>query len=138
MIIIFTMTTGTMFLMWIGEQITERGIGNGMSLIITIGILILIPTAIGTDFATVKPGFSRTRPDELFFCIGFRWLCLLLSLLLRYLIIQGHRRIPLQYARRVVGRKEVQGGTSYIPLKINYAGVIPVIFASSFLCFLQR
>jgi preprotein translocase subunit SecY len=131
---IFTMTTGTILLMWIGEQITERGIGNGMSLIITIGILSSLPTAMGLIFQQLnldsqEPGLMNF--STILVLIGVFVLVAVATIL----VIQGHRRIPLQYARRVVGRKEVQGGNSYIPLKINYAGVIPVIFASSLLMF---
>lgn len=131
---IFTMTTGTILLMWIGEQITERGIGNGMSLIITVGILSSLPTAMGLIFQQLnldsqEPGLMNF--STILVLIGVFVLVAIATIL----VIQGHRRIPLQYARRVVGRKEVQGGSSYIPLKINYAGVIPVIFASSLLMF---
>jgi len=128
------MTTGTIVLMWIGEQITERGIGNGMSLIISVGILSSLPTAIGLIFQQLN--LNSQDPGQM----NFATILVLIGLfvlvaLATILIIQGHRRIPLQYARRVVGRKEVQGGSSYIPLKVNYAGVIPVIFASSLLMF---
>lgn len=130
----FTMTTGTILLMWMGEQITEKGIGNGMSLIIMLGILASLPTALGMIFQQLN--LSSQEPGQM----SFTGVIVLLTLfvliaLATILIIQGHRRIPLQYARRVVGRKEVQGGSSYIPLKVNYAGVIPVIFASSLLMF---
>lgn len=134
LIFMFTMTTGTVFLMWIGEQITERGIGNGMSLIITIGILSSLPTALGLIVQQLN--LSSQEPGQMTFSSVVVLMSLfVLITLATILVIQGHRRIPLQYARRVVGRKEVQGGTSYIPLKINYAGVIPVIFASSLLMF---
>ena len=131
---IFTMTTGTILLMWIGEQITEKGIGNGMSLIITIGILSSLPTALGLVFQQLN--LDSQEPGQM----SFATILVLVSVFIlvtiaTILVIQGHRRIPLQYARRVVGRKEVQGGTSYIPLKVNYAGVIPVIFASALLMF---
>ncbi|MBA3238487.1 MAG: preprotein translocase subunit SecY [Parachlamydiaceae bacterium] len=130
----FTMTTGTVLLMWMGEQMTEKGIGNGMSLIIMLGILASLPTALGMIFQQLN--LSSQEPGQM----SFTGVLVLLTLfvliaLATILIIQGHRRIPLQYARRVVGRKEVQGGNSYIPLKVNYAGVIPVIFASSLLMF---
>lgn len=132
LITVATMTTGTIFLMWIGEQITDRGIGNGMSLIISLGILSSLPSAVGMVFQQLN--LSSQEPGQM----NFAYIAILLTIFVlvtvaTILIIQGHRRIPLQYARRVVGRKEVQGGSSYIPLKINYAGVIPVIFASSFL-----
>lgn len=127
-----TMTTGSLFLMWIGEQITEKGIGNGISLIITIGILSSLPSTIGTVLQQLN--LESQEIGQLTFS-SLVVLCGLFVLITigTILIIQGQRRIPLQYARRVVGRMEVQGGSAYIPLKINYAGVIPVIFASSFL-----
>jgi preprotein translocase subunit SecY len=134
LITIFTMTAGTMLLMWIGEQITENGIGNGMSLIICLGILSQIPTAIGLIFQQLN--LSSQEPGQMNFSsivvLGSVFVAVTIATIM---IIQGHRRIPLQHARRVVGRKEVQGGASYIPLKVNYAGVIPVIFASSLLLF---
>lgn len=134
LLFMFTMTTGTILLMWIGEQITEKGIGNGMSLIIMIGILASLPTALGMIFQQLN--LSSQEPGQMTFTGVLVLLTLFVLISLgTILIIQGHRRIPLQYARRVVGRKEVQGGNSYIPLKVNYAGVIPVIFASSLLMF---
>lgn len=133
-IVITTMTTGTVFLMWIGEQITEKGIGNGMSLIITIGILSQLPTAFGMIFQQLN--LDSQEPGQMTFASVLVLVGVFIAVTIAtIMIIQGHRRIPLQYARRVVGRKEVQGGNSYIPLKVNYAGVIPVIFASSLLLF---
>lgn len=133
-IVIATMTTGTVFLMWLGEQITERGIGNGMSLIIMLGIVSQLPQAFGMILQQLN--LDSQIPGQMSFA-SILVLCAVFVLvtIATILIIQGHRRVPLQYARRVVGRKEVQGGNSYIPLKINYAGVIPVIFASSLLMF---
>lgn len=127
-----TMTTGTLFLMWIGEQISEKGIGNGISLIITVGILSSFPGTIGSVLKQLN--LESQEPGQLTFST-LVVLCGLFVLITigTILIIQGQRRIPLQYARRIVGRHEVQGGNAYIPLKINYAGVIPVIFASAFL-----
>ncbi len=134
LIVIFTMTTGTVFLMWIGEQITERGIGNGMSLIISVGILSSLPSALGIIWQQLN--LDSQEPGQMNFATVLVLFSLFVIVTLgTILIIQGQRRIPLQYARRVVGRKEVQGGSSYIPLKVNYAGVIPVIFASSLLMF---
>lgn len=131
---IFTMTTGTMFLMWVGEQITERGIGNGMSLIICLGILSQLPTAMGMILQQLN--LDSQEPGQMAFSSVIVLAMVFIAVTVAtILIIQGTRRIPLQYARRVVGRREVQGSTSYIPLKINYAGVIPVIFASSLLMF---
>lgn len=134
MITIFTMTTGTMFLMWIGEQITEKGIGNGISLIICLGILSQIPTAIGLIIQQLNLD-SQEAGQMNFSSILVLASVFVIVTLATIMVIQGHRRIQLQHARRVVGRKEVQGGSSYIPLKVNYAGVIPVIFASSLLMF---
>lgn len=134
LVTILTMTTGTMFLMWVGEQITERGIGNGMSLIITVGILSQLPSAMGMIMQQLN--LDSQEPGQMNFATVLVLLAVfVLVTIATIMIIQGHRRIPLQYARRIVGRKEVQGGSSYIPLKVNYAGVIPVIFASSLLMF---
>ncbi len=133
-IVICTMTTGTILLMWIGEQITERGIGNGMSLIISLGILSQLPTAVGMIIQQLN--LDSQEPGQMTFAsvllLAFVFVVVTISTIL---VIQGNRRIPLQHARRMVGRKEVQGGSSFIPLKVNYAGVIPVIFASSLLMF---
>ncbi|SCA63622.1 Protein translocase subunit SecY [Chlamydiales bacterium SCGC AG-110-M15] len=134
-IMMATMTTGTVFLMWIGEQITERGIGNGMSLIIAIGIVSSLPSAVGVILSQLN--LDSQEPGQLAFAellvFAFVFVTVIVATIL---IIQGQRRIPLQYARRVVGRREMQGGgSSYIPLKVNYAGVIPVIFATSILMF---
>jgi preprotein translocase subunit SecY len=134
LITIATMTTGTIFLMWLGEQITDRGIGNGMSLIITVGIVSQLPSTIGMIMQQLN--LDSQQPGQLnFTSIALLFGLFVLVTLATILVIQGHRRIPLQYARRMVGRKEVQGGSSYIPLKINYAGVVPVIFSSSLLMF---
>lgn len=128
------MSTGTLFLMWIGEQITERGIGNGISLIISIGILSSLPRTLGTIVRQLN--LDSQEPGQMTFSsIVVLSIVFVMIILGTILIIQGTRKIPLQYARRVVGRRESQGGSSHIPLKINYAGVIPVIFASSLLMF---
>ncbi len=132
--VIATMTAGTLLLMWIGEQITEKGIGNGISLIIATGILASFPSTVGSIINQLN--LSSQESGQM----SFTTLIVLCALFVfittgTILVIQGQRRIPLQYARRIVGRHEVQGGNSHIPLKINYAGVIPVIFASSLLMF---
>lgn len=132
--VMVAMTAGTLFLMWIGEQITEKGIGNGISLIIAIGILASLPSTIGSIVNQLNLGSQEAGQ------LSFATLIVLCALFVlitvgTILVIQGQRRIPLQYARRIVGRHEVQGGNSHIPLKVNYAGVIPVIFASSLLMF---
>ena len=134
-VMIFTMTTGTCFLMWIAEQITEKGIGNGMSLIIAIGIVSQLPSTIGLIIQQLNldsPGAGQISLFTVLVLIG-----LFIGVTIATIcIIQGQRKVPLQYARRVVGIREVQGvGSSYLPLKVNYAGVIPVIFASSLLMF---
>lgn len=132
--VMVTMTAGTLLLMWIGEQITEKGVGNGMSLIIAVGILSSFPSTIGAIIQQLN--LESQEAGQLAFST-LVVLCALFVLITvgTILVIQGQRRIPLQYARRIVGRHEVQGGSSHIPLKINYAGVIPVIFASSLLMF---
>lgn len=133
-ITVFTMSTGTLFLMWIGEQITERGIGNGMSLIISLGILSQVPSAFGLILQQLNLD-SPTAGQMSFTSVAVLAGLFVLVTIGTIQIIQGHRRVPLQYARRVVGRNEVQGSNSYIPLKVNYAGVIPVIFATALLMF---
>jgi preprotein translocase subunit SecY len=134
LIIMMTMSTGTLFLMWIGEQITERGIGNGISLIISVGILASLPSTLGTIIRQLNLD-SQEVGQMTFSSIVILSIVFVLIILGTILVIQGTRKIPLQYARRVVGRRESQGGSSHIPLKVNYAGVIPVIFASSLLMF---
>lgn len=134
MVMMAAMTTGTCFLMWVGEQITERGVGNGISLIISIGILSQLPTAIGTIIQQMN--LDSQEPGQMSLASVLTLAAVFVGVTIAtIMILQGQRRIPLQYARRVVGRREVQGGSAYIPLKINYAGVIPVIFASSLLMF---
>lgn len=134
LVIMFAMSAGTLFLMWVGEQITERGIGNGISLIITIGILASLPMTLGSIVSQLN--LDSQEPGQLTFSsIVILSIVFVLIIIGTILVIQGTRKIPLQYARRVVGRHETQGGSSHIPLKVNYAGVIPVIFASSLLMF---
>ncbi len=132
--VMVAMTAGTLFLMWIGEQITEKGVGNGISLIIAVGILASFPSTVGSIIKQLN--LDSQDAGQLSFTTLIV-LCALFVLITigTILVIQGQRRIPLQYARRIVGRHEVQGGNSHIPLKVNYAGVIPVIFASSLLMF---
>ncbi len=121
-----TMTSGTIFVMWLGEQITERGIGNGISLIIFIGIVALFPTDITN---TIRAVFV-TQTLNVF--VGVFLLAMVIAVTaLTVLVTQGQRRIPVQYARRIVGRKMLTGRTTHLPLRINTAGVIPIIFAQS-------
>lgn len=134
LVVMATMSAGAMLLMWIGEQISEKGIGNGISLIITVGILSSLPSTLGSILRQLN--LDSQEPGQLnFSSLIVLAIVFVIIIVGTILIIQGQRRIPLQYARRVVGRQEVQGGNAYIPLKINYAGVIPVIFASSLLMF---
>jgi preprotein translocase subunit SecY len=124
-----TLTCGTAFIMWLGEQITERGIGNGISLIIFAGIIIGIPSAIGQLFQLIRTDqFSiLSTVFLLVFAVGVIFFVVIVE--------RGQRRIPIQHARRVVGKRVMQGGMSYFPLRVNTAGVIPAIFASSLLMF---
>jgi preprotein translocase subunit SecY len=129
---ILSLTTGTAFIMWLGEQITERGVGNGMSLIIFTGIVVGLPAAIGNVYTNAF--------------VTHEWNLLQLALILVMMIAvvafivlveMGERRIPVQYAKRVVGRRVMGGQSTHMPLKVNAGGVIPVIFASSILAFPQ-
>lgn len=124
-----TLTAGTAFLMWLGEQITERGIGNGISLIIFAGIVARMPSALGATIGLVKTGD-----------LGFLILLLLIVVMVAVIgvivfVERGQRRIPVQYAKRVVGRRVYGGQSTHLPLKVNTAGVIPPIFASSLIIF---
>ncbi len=124
-----TVTAGTMFIMWIGEQITERGVGNGISLIIMAGIVSRLPQALG-----ITAQFVREGEMSIFTVIFIVLLAAVVTGGIVY-IETSQRRIPVQYARRVVGRRVYGGQTSHLPLKINTSGVIPPIFASSILVF---
>src|SRR2546427_4713011 len=130
------LTTGTMLLMWLGEQITERGIGNGVSLVITIGILARLPQA-GTGLWDM---FRGGGPESKFnFGHGLALVMLLAGVIAGVIAItQAQRKVPVQYAQRAVGRKVYSGGTSFMPLRVNYAGVMPIIFAQSLLMFPQK
>ncbi len=128
-LIALTLTAGTTFLMWLGEQITEKGIGNGISLIIFAGIVSRIPDGIYVIYQYLTAGTIQWYNVLAFIAIGIAMIVLVI------LISQGQRRIPVQYAKRVVGRKTYGGHSTHIPLKVNQAGVIPIIFASSVLMF---
>ncbi|MBM3196857.1 MAG: preprotein translocase subunit SecY [Chlamydiae bacterium] len=132
LLVVLTMTTGTLLLMWIGEMITERGIGNGVSLIITLGILSSFPTVLGNIIRQLNLD-SQESGQLTFVSVAVLAIFFVAILIGTILLVQGQRNIPVQYARRMVGRQEVQGGSANIPLKLNYAGVVPVIFASTFL-----
>ena len=124
---IVSITTGTMLLLWLGEKITEHGIGNGISLVIMVGILAAFPNVVLSEISYFQQGV-RGILSELSLAILFFFLVMLIIL-----IQQGLRKVPVQYARRIVGRKVYGGQSTYLPLKINTAGVIPIIFAQSIL-----
>ncbi len=131
------MTAGTMLLMWLGEQITQRGIGNGVSLLITVGILADIPGAAQQTyslfFRPVGTGASLGLPQAVIM------LALFVTVTMGIIaVVQAQRKIPVQYAKRVVGNKVMGGQSSFLPLKVNYSGVMPVIFASAILLFPQQ
>jgi preprotein translocase subunit SecY len=126
---VITLTAGTAFLMWLGEQITERGIGNGISLIIFSGIVARLPVAVANSFRMMGTGE-----------VSVFFMALILALVVAVVgfivfVERGQRRIPVQYAKRVVGRRMYGGQTTHLPLKVNTAGVIPPIFASSIIMF---
>jgi len=126
---VITLTAGTAFLMWLGEQITERGIGNGISLIIFAGIVARFPVAVGNTFRLLKTG--ELSPFFMILLLAF------MIGVVGFIVFmeRGQRRIPVQYAKRVVGRRIYGGQSTHLPLKVNTAGVIPPIFASSIIMF---
>jgi preprotein translocase subunit SecY len=129
MMCVLTLTTGTMFVMWLGEQITERGIGNGMSLLIFAGIVVGLPDALIATFDQLQTG--QIGPLRILFLLAMA----IVVIAAIVFVERGHRRIVVQYAKRVVGRRQYGGSSTHIPLKVNTGGVIPVIFASSILSF---
>ncbi len=128
-LIALTLTAGTTFLMWLGEQITEKGIGNGISLIIFAGIVSRLPDGLNVIYQYLQAGTINYFNLGLFIVIAVAMIVFVI------IIQQGQRKIPVQYAKRVVGRKMYGGHSTHIPLKVNQAGVIPIIFASSVLMF---
>lgn len=132
LITVLTLSASTMFLMWLGDQITERGIGNGVSLIISVNIISALPGAVAVAWKQLVYVNGALNP------LGALKLVALIAFLIAVIaavvtITQGQRRIPVQYAKRVVGNKEFKGATQYLPLKLNYAGVMPIIFATAVL-----
>jgi preprotein translocase subunit SecY len=124
-----TLTAGTALIMWLGEQISEKGIGNGISLIIFAGIVVRLPSAIQASYTLISTG-------EMKLFVFFTIVLLMVGVTTAVVLMQeGQRKIPVQYAKRVVGRRMTSGGSTYIPLKVNQSGVIPIIFASSLLYF---
>lgn len=131
---VLTLTTGTIFIMWLGEQIQERGIGNGISLVITAGIISRIPSALQQLFILISP-FSPARRQIQPITLVVMAVLLVVVVFAVILITQGQRKVPVQYARRVVGRKIYGGQSTYIPLKVDTSGVIAIIFAQSIILF---
>jgi preprotein translocase, SecY subunit len=129
---VLTLTTGSAFIMWLGEQISERGIGNGMSLIIFVGIVVGLPRAVLDLYEK-----SKTGAWGVFTPLAIILLLVLMAAVVAFIVLveQGQRRIPVQYAKRVVGRRVMGGQSTYLPLRVNSGGVIPPIFASSLLAF---
>lgn len=128
-VIALSLTAGTCLLMWIGEQITEKGIGNGISLIIFAGIVSQLPNGLAVIYKYLTVGTINIFQALIFAIIAVAMIVLVIA------VSQGQRKIPVQYAKRVVGRKMYGGHSTHIPLKVNQAGVIPIIFASSVLMF---
>jgi preprotein translocase subunit SecY len=126
---VLTLTTGSAFIMWLGEQITERGVGNGMSLIIYAGIVVNFPGAVTTTLAQMSTGQLGL------FSMAVLVVAMVFIVAAIVFIERGHRRVTVQYAKRVVGRRMYGGSSTHIPLKVNTGGVIPVIFASSIIAF---
>ncbi len=120
------LTAGTMFVMWLGERITDRGLGNGISLIIMVGIIARLPFALFSEFAS---RFSETTGGVLMFIVEM--VVLFVIFMATIALVQGVRKVPVQYAKRIVGNKQYGGVRQYIPLKINSAGVMPIIFAQA-------
>ena len=120
-----SIVTGTMLLMWLGERITERGIGNGISLIIMVGIVSILPSVILGEITQVQAGLRGILTEVILLGIMF----IIIAFVVR--LTQGTRKIPVQYAKRVVGRKIYGGQATHIPLRVNTAGVMPIIFAQS-------
>ncbi|MCX5667485.1 MAG: preprotein translocase subunit SecY [Candidatus Omnitrophica bacterium] len=131
---VITLTSGTAFIMWLGEQIQEYGIGNGMSLIITAGIVSRIPTAMYQVYALFSP-FAPEKAQLEPFTLILMVVMLVGVIVAVILVTQGQRKIPIQYAKRVVGRKVYGGQSTFIPLRVNQGGVIPIIFAQSIILF---
>ena len=128
---VLTLTTGSILVMWLGEQITERGIGNGMSLLIYAGIVAGLPSAVLLTFAQLQTG------EMSLLTLVFLILLMIAVVAAVVFVERGHRRVTVQYARRMVGRRMYGGASTHIPLKVNTGGVMPVIFASSILAFPQ-
>ena len=123
------LAAGSMFIMWLGERITDRGIGNGISFIILVGIIARLPGALSYEFMSRLPGASGTEGGLVMFIVE---IVLLFAVTVgAVLLVQGTRKVPVQYAKRIVGNRQYGGARQYIPLKVNAAGVMPIIFAQA-------
>ncbi len=123
------LAAGSMFIMWLGERITDRGIGNGISFIILVGIIARLPQALFYEFISRMPGAQGSQGGLIMFIIEV--ILLLAVTICAVLLVQGTRKVPVQYAKRIVGNKQYGGARQYIPLKVNAAGVMPIIFAQA-------
>lgn len=131
---ILTLTTGTAFIMWLGEQIDQYGIGNGMSILITAGIIESIPTALWQTWILLSP-MDPSRQQLSYWKLALLIFLFVFTVVGVVLIIQGQRKIPVQYAKQIRGNRVYGGQSTYLPLKVNQAGVIPIIFAQSVILF---
>lgn len=122
---VITLTSGTVFVMWLGEQISERGIGNGISLLITIGILVRLPNVIISEVTLIQEGVRGIFTEAVLITL------MVVVVAALVMLTQGTRKLPVQYAKRVVGRKVYGGQSTHIPLRVNTAGVMPIIFAQA-------
>jgi preprotein translocase subunit SecY len=133
LVVVVSLTAGTMLLMWLGDQITEKGIGNGMSIVISVGILARLPAGLVQAWKTFVPSGSMSSVSPLVLVVLVVFLLAVIAGVIS--ITQGQRRVSVQYAKRVVGRKVYGGQSQFMPLKVNYAGVMPIIFAQALLIF---
>lgn len=129
MFLTVVLAAGSMFIMWLGERITDRGIGNGISFIILVGIIARLPQALFYEFISRLPGAQGSQGGLIMFIIEV--VLLLAVTICAVLLVQGTRKVPVQYAKRIVGNKQYGGARQYIPLKVNAAGVMPIIFAQA-------
>ena len=132
---VLTLTTGSAFIMWLGEQIQEKGIGNGMSILVAAGILSRVPTAAGQVYMLMKQGGAGGQAQLDALTVLVMLAIMVFAIVATVLLTQGERKIPVQYAKRVVGRKVFGGQSTFIPFKVNNGGVMPIIFAQSIILF---
>lgn len=137
LVTVVTMTTGTMIMMWLGEQITQSGVGNGISLIITVNIISRLPGAVQQTNRMFRPVGGGEAQFSAFHLVGLL-LMMFLVVAATIAVTQAQRKIPVQYAKRVIGRKVFGGQSTYMPLRINYSGVMPIIFAQAILIFPEK